>query len=114
MKLIKVKELPGEMPPGHYDLVGRRMIDLSLGSKATRAFLIRMDPTGRTDSHAHAESEQLFYVLKGELLVKGANEEFRVREGEAAFVFGGDEHQILNGINAPTEYIVFTSSCSKS
>ncbi len=110
MKLIKAKDLPGVLPPGHYDLVGRRLIDLPMGSKSMRAFLIHMDKTGRTDGHTHGEAEQLFYVLKGELLIKGSEGELRVKEGEAAFVFAGDPHQILNGKEGETEYLVVTSS----
>jgi quercetin dioxygenase-like cupin family protein len=111
MKLIKVNSLPGTMPPGHYDLIGRKIIDLDLGSKAMRTYLIHMDSNGRTDPHTHTDAEQLFFVLKGELSIKGKEgEELRVKEGEAAFVPAGDPHLISNGIEGKTDYLAITSN----
>ena len=109
MKLIKIKDLPGVVPSGHYDLIGRKLIDRDLGSQAMRTYLIHMDPSGRTDPHAHADAEQLFVVLKGELSIKGEAGELRIKEGEAAFVPVGDSHLVANGIEGETEYLAITS-----
>ena len=109
MKLIKIKDLPGVVPPGHYDLIGRKIIDRDLGSRAMRTYLIHMDPNGRTDPHAHTDAEQLFFVLKGEVSIKGKEGELRVKEGEAAFVPAGDSHLVANGIEGETEYLAITS-----
>ena len=109
MKLIRIKDLPGIVPSGHYDLVGRKLIDRELGSQAMRTYLIHMDPKGRTDPHAHADAEQLFVVLKGELSITGEAGELRVKEGEAAFVPAGDSHLVANGIEGETEYLAITS-----
>jgi quercetin dioxygenase-like cupin family protein len=109
MKLIKIKDLPGVVPPGHYDLIGRKIIDRDLGSQAMRTYLIHMDPKGRTDGHVHADAEQLFVVLKGELSITGDTGELRIKEGEAAFVAAGDHHLVANGIEGKTEYLAITS-----
>ncbi len=109
MKSIKIKDLPGVVPSGHYDLIGRKLIDRELGSQAMRTYLIHMDAKGRTDPHAHADAEQLFVVLKGELSITGEKGALRVKEGEAAFVPAGDSHLVANGIEGETEYLAITS-----
>lgn len=109
MKLIQIKDLPGVVPPGHYDLIGRKLIDREMGAQAMRTYLITMDHDGRTDPHAHADAEQLFVVLEGELSIKGAEGEIRIKEGEAAFVPAGDSHLVSNGIEGKTEYLAITS-----
>ena len=109
MKLIRIKDLPGVVPSGHYDLIGRKLIDRDLGSQAMRTYLIHMDSTGRTDGHAHADAEQLFVVLKGELSIKGERGEVRIKEGDAAFVPAGDWHLVANGTEGKTEYLAITT-----
>jgi quercetin dioxygenase-like cupin family protein len=109
MKLIKINNLPGVVPPGHYALIGRKIIDRDLGSQAMRTYLIHMAPPGRTDGHAHADAEQLFVVLKGELSIKGETDELRIKVGEAAFVPAGDTHLVANGIEGETEYLAITT-----
>ncbi len=109
MKLIKIRELPGVVPKGHYDLIGRKLVDRDLGSQAMRTYLIHMDPTGRTDDHVHADAEQLFVVLKGELSITGKAGKIRIKEGEAAFVPAGDSHLVANGIEGETEYLAITT-----
>ncbi len=109
MNLIKIKELPGMVPKGHYDLVGRKLVDRDLGSQAMRTYLIHMDPTGRTDDHVHADAAQLFVVLKGELSITGKAGKIRIKEGEAAFVPAGDSHLVANGIEGETEYLAITT-----
>ncbi len=109
MKLISIKDLPGVVPSGHYDLIGRKLIDRELGSQAMRTYLIHMDAKGRTDPHSHADAEQLFVVLKGELSIRGEKGELRVKEGQAAFVPAGNSHLVANGIEGETEYLAITS-----
>jgi quercetin dioxygenase-like cupin family protein len=96
------------VPPGHYDLLGRKLIDRDLGSLSLRTYLIHMDPAGRTDSHAHPDAEQLFVVLKGELSITGETGEIRIKEGEAAFVAKGDRHLVANARAGETEYLAIT------
>ena len=64
MKLIRIEELRGMIPENHYDLLAWRIDDLSIGAKAMRVSLIRMDPTGRADPHTHENAEHFFYCNK--------------------------------------------------
>ena len=109
MKLIKIEDLPGVLPANHYDLVSRRIADASIGAKAMGVSLVRMEPKGRADPHIHENAEQLFIVLKGEMAMKTAQGEVRLKQGEAAFIYPGEVHQNYNVVERETEFIVITS-----
>ncbi len=109
MKLIKIEDIPGSLPEKHYDLIARRIIDASMGAKVIQASLVRMEPAGRADPHTHEDAEHLFIVLKGEMALKTAQGEARLKEGEAAFISPGEVHENYNAVEDETEYIVITS-----
>ena len=109
MRLIKIEDIPGRVPEKHYDLIARRIIDTSTGAKAMQASLVRMEPTGRADPHTHDDAEHLFIVLKGEMALKTAQGEARLKQGEAAFIPPGEVHENYNAVEGETEYIVITS-----
>ena len=106
MRLISVENLPGMLPAKHYDLLARRIIDASMGAKALQASLVRMGPAGRADPHTHDDAEHLFIVLKGEMALKTAQGEFRLKPGEAAFIYPGEVHENYNVIDGETSYLV--------
>jgi len=109
MKLVKIEELPGVLPAKHYDLLSRRIVDASIGSKAMLVSLVRMEPNGRADPHTHENAEQLFIVLKGEMAMKTAEGESRLKQGEAVFIYPGEAHQNYNVAKGETEYLIVTS-----
>ncbi len=110
MKLIRIEDIPGGLPANHYDLLGRSIVDASMGAKTMRVALVRMKPTGRADPHTHDNAEHLFIVLKGEMALKTVEGEVRLKPGEAAFIFPGEVHENYNVVEDETEYIVITSS----
>ncbi len=112
MKLIRIGDLPGLLPAGHYDLLSRRIVDESIGAKAMKVTIVCMEPNGRADSHVHENAEQLFIVLKGEMVFKTDQEEteIRLKQGEAAFVYPGEAHENYNALEGETEYIVITGN----
>jgi quercetin dioxygenase-like cupin family protein len=109
MKVITISELPGVVPEAHYDLLSYRIVDDKIGAKAMGASLGRMDPKGRTGPHAHETAEQLFVILKGEMLMKTDRGEARLKAGQAAFIYPGEVHENFNVADGITEYLVVTS-----
>jgi len=108
MKVITIAEIPGVVPEDHYDLVSRRIVEPSMGAKILGASIGRMQPTGRTGPHVHGEAEQLFIILKGEMLMKTDRGEARLKEGQAAFIYPGERHENYNVAQGETEYLVVT------
>ena len=109
MKVITISELPGIVPEAHYDLLSYRIVDAAIGAKAMGASLGRMEPKGRTGPHAHENAEQLFVILKGEMLMKTDRGEARLKAGQAAFIYPGEVHENFNVADGITEYLVVTS-----
>ncbi len=112
MKIITIAEIPGILPPDHYDMLSYRIVDATIGAKAMGASLGRMEPKGRTGPHAHEKGEQLFVILKGEMLMKTDRGEARLKAGQAAFVYPGEVHENYNVADGTTEYLVVTSKLS--
>ena len=76
MKMMTINELPGWVPPKHYDLLVRTVAGESSGVKQFNVGFARMEKTGRCDPHAHDNVEQLFIVLKGAMMFRVDTKEF--------------------------------------
>ena len=109
MKVITIDAISGVLPPDHYDMLSYRMVDATIGAKAMGASLGRMEPKGRTGPHTHENAEQLFVILKGEMLMKTDRGEARLKAGQAAFIYPGEAHENYNVADGVTEYLVVTS-----
>ena len=112
MKVITIADLAGIVPPDHFDLLSYRIVEPSIGAKALGASLGRMEPKGRTGPHSHENAEQLFVIMKGEMLMKTDRGEARLKAGQAAFIYPGEVHENYNVADGITEYLVVTSKIS--
>jgi quercetin dioxygenase-like cupin family protein len=104
MKIIPIEQIPGVVPPQHYDLIGRPVFS----SGGTRVSFTRMEKTGRCDPHVHEQAQQLFIVLKGAMLFKSESEEILVTEGHAVLFAAGEVHSNDNAADLETEYLTVT------
>jgi len=112
VKVITIAEIAGALPPDHFDMLSYRIVDANIGAKAMGASLGRMEPNGRTGPHAHESAEQLFVILKGEMLMKTDRGEARLKAGQAAFIYPGEVHENFNVATGMTEYLVVTCKLS--
>jgi mannose-6-phosphate isomerase-like protein (cupin superfamily) len=106
MKVMKVKEIPGIVPPAHYDLISHRILNASDKIGNIVVAWVCMETSGKTDLHSHENTEHLFIVMKGELGVKTNNGDVCVRPGEAVLISSGELHGNFNASKGETEYIV--------
>jgi mannose-6-phosphate isomerase-like protein (cupin superfamily) len=109
VKFININDIPGKVPPKHYDLLGRPLVDESMGVKDFRVSYTRMEKTGRCDPHIHENAEQLFIVLEGAMMFKGDQGETPVTQGQAVLVKRGEVHSNYNIAEGETVYITVTS-----
>jgi mannose-6-phosphate isomerase-like protein (cupin superfamily) len=107
-RVIKIGEMSTTVPAGHYDLQSRHIVDVSM-SKTLKASQITMDPSGRADAHVHAQADQFFIVLSGEMGMRIEGEEYRLKPREAVFIHAGEKHQNYNLSPGKTEYLVITN-----
>jgi quercetin dioxygenase-like cupin family protein len=109
MKIMTIEELPGWVPPKHYDLLGRTIAGESNGVKQFNVGFTRMENTGRCDPHVHENAEQLFIVLKGAMMFQLNQGEFLVKQGQAVLVYRGEMHSNYNAAaDGETEYLTVT------
>ena len=109
MKKMTIDELPGWVPPKHYDLLVRSVVEPSSGVKSFGVGIARMEKNGRCDPHVHDNVDQLFVVLKGAMMMKVGDEEFLLKQGQAVLVSRGEIHNNWNTLgDGETEYLTVT------
>jgi|WetSurMetagenome_2_1015567.scaffolds.fasta_scaffold703383_1 mannose-6-phosphate isomerase-like protein (cupin superfamily) len=109
MKVIRMEEIKGVLPSGHYDLDLKRVIGESDSTTGLRVSFVLMQENGKADPHVHEEAEQLFMVLKGEMMFTIEGVEISVKAGSAILVQPGESHENYNASQGETEYLVITS-----
>jgi mannose-6-phosphate isomerase-like protein (cupin superfamily) len=112
-RVIKIGEMPTTVPANHYDLRSRRIVDDSM-SKTLKSSQITMDPGGRADAHVHAQADQFFVVLSGEMGMRIEGEEFHLKPREAVFIRAGEKHENYNLSPGKTDYLVVTVKVDKT
>jgi len=109
MKRMTIEELPGWIPPKHYDLLVRTIAGQPDGVNHFNVGFGRMEKKGRCDPHVHDDMEQLFIVLKGAMMMKVGKEEFLLKPGQAVLVYRGEVHSNWNVSGTEeTEYLTVT------
>ncbi|MFC1798283.1 cupin domain-containing protein [Thermodesulfobacteriota bacterium] len=109
MEFMNIEEIPGVVPPKHYDLLGRPLVNESMGVKDFKVSYTRMEKTGRCDPHIHENAEQLFIILEGAMMFVGEQGERPVNKGEAVLVKRGEVHSNYNIADDETVYLTVTS-----
>jgi quercetin dioxygenase-like cupin family protein len=109
MKKINFEELPGWVPPKHYDLLVRTVAGEPNGVKQFNVGFARMEKKGRCDPHVHEDVEQLLIVTKGAMIFQSDQGEFLVKAGQAVLVYRGETHSNYNvAEDGETEYLTVT------
>ena len=109
MKVIRLQEVEGVLPSGHYNLVSKRLLGESDSITGLRVSFVRMQEGGGADPHVHDDAEQLFIVLKGEMKFKIGGVDLSLKQGNAVLVQPREVHENTNAVQSETEYLVITS-----
>ncbi len=56
----------------------------------------RVEPGGETAEHFHKSSDEIYYILEGEGIMRIEGEERKVRPGDAIAIPAGRKHKIKN------------------
>jgi mannose-6-phosphate isomerase-like protein (cupin superfamily) len=67
-----------------------------------------LSPGAATQAHLHPDTEELYYILRGEAIMAVAGEQRRAATGDAIAILPGQRHQIRN---IGTEDLVFLCCC---
>ena len=107
MKVIEKKDIDSPLvtPTGEviFELIGRGE---EAGGITSHSLAQIMIPPGKSSApHYHQESEELYYILKGEGLMKIDQQQFRLKSGQTCLIKPGEIHQIINERNEDLEFL---------
>ena len=110
MIVIDTNVLKGVEPKGHFG--GLTTVDVINADQARNMVVqVSRGPVNSgAYSHAHADSEQLFFVLEGRLTIRTADGQSVVlKPGMAAFLPRGEAHATQNEGGEPVVSLIVTS-----
>jgi len=113
MRVVKVGSLPTTVPERHYQVFSREIFGPGVGGNNVKVSYTVMLASGGAEMHVHPGAEHIFYVLRGELKVRGDKETLVVRAGEGLVVDPGEAHQVTGTGQMDCEYISITSPPAK-
>ena len=96
MRIFSYKDIgANDAGEGTSKLKIRWLITKEMGAKHFAMRLFEMEPGGHSPLHMHAWEHELF-ILEGEGVAVGVNEEKKLRPGDAAFIPSNEKHQFRN------------------
>lgn len=92
----------------------RRLANLErTGNKYSQLTLYRLPPRHKSPKHLHPNSEQMAYVLRGQVLCKIGEEEVEVSAGEFVVIPEGTSHISINLWGEDVEILLFHAPIPK-
>jgi len=82
----------------------RWLISKEIGAKNFAMRLFEMDAGGYSPLHSHSWEHEVF-ILEGEGLVVGGQEEKKFKAGDAIFIPSNEKHQLKNNSEKPVKFL---------
>jgi quercetin dioxygenase-like cupin family protein len=82
----------------------RWLITKETGAKIFAMRLFEMDAGGYSPLHSHSWEHEVF-ILEGEGLVVGGQEEKKFKAGDAIFIPSNEKHQLKNSSKKPVKFL---------
>jgi len=110
MKHIKEFEVVGErFPSPHARTIKHIAAPWTLGTRNLWLGVSIVDPDSSSSPHAHADMEEIFYVISGHGKIRVGDEEESIEPGSCIYIPGGHIHQLLNPKKEPLKVLAVTS-----
>jgi quercetin dioxygenase-like cupin family protein len=107
MKLLHYTDIEAkDAEGGSSKLKIRWLITKETGAKNFAMRLFEMEPGGYSPLHSHSWEHEVF-ILEGEGLVVGGNEEKMFKAGDAIFLPPNEKHQLKNNSKKPVKFLCF-------
>ncbi len=107
MKLLHYSDIEAkDAEGGSSKLKIRWLITKETGAQNFVMRLFEMEPGGHSPLHSHRWEHEVF-ILEGEGLVVGGNEERRFKAGDAIFLPPNEKHQLKNDSKKPVKFLCF-------
>jgi mannose-6-phosphate isomerase-like protein (cupin superfamily) len=97
MHIIQEHDVPGEHMPAPYARVVKHLAaPWTLGTAKIWLGISVIEPSSRSNLHAHEHQEEVFYCLSGGGSIRVGEEEAPLVPGTCVFVPEGQPHQLIN------------------
>lgn len=110
MKLITEKEGKVFNPPLHAGVISRELVSVDTPAHQVTFHMSTIAPEGGgSDLDTHPTSEQIFYVLSGQVKFLGQGTEVIACTGQAVFIPAGEPHASINEGDVDAVCLVVTA-----
>ena len=110
ISVFNARDFHWEEPPGHFGAYSKCIVnEETAGAKRLDFRISRYPIRGRVASHAHADAEQLYYVIPGEGTARAEGLPVYVERGTALFIPPGAEHSLENTGDEDLVFVVVTA-----
>ena len=107
MKLLHYTDIEAkDAENGSSKLKIRWLITKEIGAKNFAMRLFEMEPGGYSPLHSHSWEHEVF-ILEGEGLVVGGNEEKKFKVGDAILLPPNEKHQLKNNSKKLVKFLCF-------
>ena len=110
MKKVEIKSVKPYKAPGHFDMTALKLHGKE-ESGATMFWLglSHFLPGGGAE-FGGAPVERIYFVLQGEVVVKGEQQEHVLKAQDSLFIGPNEKRELLNKTNQPASVLVFCSN----
>lgn len=115
MKIFNYREVKAEEAQeiGASKLKVRWLITRDIGAPNFAMRLFEMEPGGQSPLHAHPWEHEVF-ILEGEGIVVGADEERNFKPGDVVFIPPNEKHQFKNNGSETVKFLCLVPHHNKS
>ena len=109
VRAINPEEVESIATPGHGRAMVKFLVNQETGSVKMGVGL-GVCPAGQVvENHRHPESEQFYYIIKGEITITSEQGKSKLKEGQAFWIGINELHGMINESNEDMHYIAFTA-----
>ena len=110
MKLISENEGNVFNPALHTDVTSREIVSKDTPAQHLTFHKTTISPGGGgTELDSHPSSDQIFYILSGQVKFRSADTELIARAGQTVFIPAGEPHASINGSDIEAVCLVVTA-----
>lgn len=107
MKIIPYKDVEAKDAEGGSNKLSLRLlITEEIGAENFAMRLFEMEAGGNSPLHSHNWEHEVF-ILEGEGVVVGGEDEKKFKAGDAIFIPANEKHQLKNDSNKPCKFLCF-------
>lgn len=96
------------MPLNHFDMTTQVIFNPETGSELANVTLSTLKKGSGSHDEVHPNSDQIFYMVKGEMCIRSGEIKYVISEGDAILVKAGDVHAVINETDKDCSFVSIT------